>query len=144
MDVYGPTTREGRDQLWEDLGAIRGLWGEPWCIGGDVNVTRFPNERNRERRILSSMRRFSQVMEKFELKDLPLQRGPYTWKGGLNSQRMTRLDRFLVTEAWEVLFGGARQSLLPKPTSDHHLILLEGGGCSVRGPLPFRFENMWL
>ena len=57
---------------------------------------------------------------------------------------MARLDRFLVTKAWEVLFGGARQSLLPKPTSDHHPILLEGGACPVRGPLPFRFKNMWL
>ena len=113
--VYVPTTREGRDQPWEDLGAIRGLWGEPWCIGGDFNVTRFPDERNREGRILSSMRRFSQVIEELELKDLPLQGGPYTWKGGLNNQRMARLDKFLVTEAWEVLFGGARQSLLPKP-----------------------------
>ncbi|RVW50024.1 Retrovirus-related Pol polyprotein from transposon RE1 [Vitis vinifera] len=24
--------------LWEELGAIRGLWEEPWCIGGDFNV----------------------------------------------------------------------------------------------------------
>ena len=50
---------EGRDQLWEDLGAIRGLWGEPWCIGGNFNVTHFLDERNMEGRILSSMRRFS-------------------------------------------------------------------------------------
>ena len=28
-------------------------------------------------------------------------------EGGLNSQRMARLDIFVVTEAWEVLFGGA-------------------------------------
>ena len=54
MGVYGPTTREGRTQLWEDLGAIRGLW----CIGGDFNVTRFPDERNRAGRISCSMRRF--------------------------------------------------------------------------------------
>ena len=74
--VYGPTNREGRDQPWEDLGAIRGLWGEPWFIGGDFNVTRFHDERNREGRILSSMRRFSQVIEELELKDLPLQGGP--------------------------------------------------------------------
>ena len=55
---------------------------------------------------------------------------------------MTRLDRFLITDDWEVLFGGARQSLLPKPLSDHHPILLEGGGCLVRGPLLFRVKNM--
>ena len=29
-EVYGPKTTEGRIQHWEDLGAIRGLWG-----GGD-------------------------------------------------------------------------------------------------------------
>ena len=27
--------------LWEDLGAIRGVWGDPWCIGGDFNVLDF-------------------------------------------------------------------------------------------------------
>ena len=57
---------------------------------------------------------------------------------------MARLDRFLITDDWEAHFGVAKQSLLPKPTSDHHPILLEGGGSQVRGPIPFKFENMWL
>ena len=33
---------------------------------------------------------------------------------------------------------------MPKPLSDHFPILLTGGGSIVRGPLLFRFENMWL
>ena len=59
MRVYGSTSKGERELLWEDLGAIRGLWGEPWCIGDNFNTTRFPIERNSEGRILGSMRRFS-------------------------------------------------------------------------------------
>ena len=70
--VCGPTSNKDRELLWDELGAIRGLWGEPWCIRGDFNVIRFPNKRNREGRISSSMRRFSQIIDKLELKDVPL------------------------------------------------------------------------
>ena len=60
MGIYGPTKRENMELLWEDLGgAIRGMWGDPWCIGGDFNVLRFPGERNREGRWKGTMRIFS-------------------------------------------------------------------------------------
>ena len=35
-----------------------------------------------ESRIMGPMRRFSHVIDELELKDLPLQGGSYTWKGG--------------------------------------------------------------
>ena len=90
------------------------------------------------------MKKFSQTIDELELKDTLLSGGQYTWKGGLNNKRMARLDRFLITDDWETLFGYANQSLLPRPLSDHHLILLEGGRCTIKGPSTFRFENMWL
>ncbi|RVX00251.1 hypothetical protein CK203_026629 [Vitis vinifera] len=37
LGVYGglwPFLREERECLWEEIGAIRGLWEEPWCLGG--------------------------------------------------------------------------------------------------------------
>ena len=117
--VYGPSITVEKEKLWEDLGAIRGLWGDPWCIGGDFNVIRFPGERNMESRIMGPMRRFSQIIDKLELKDLPLKGGSYTRKGGHNNHRMARLDKFLITNDWEDYFGGAFQSLLPRPTLDH-------------------------
>ncbi|RVW29580.1 Exonuclease 1 [Vitis vinifera] len=89
------------------------------------------------------MRRFSEVIDDLDLRDLPLQGGPFTWSGGLNSQTMSRLDRFLVTEDWEGYFNGVVQSTLPRPMSDHFPILLDEGGVR-RGLVPFRFENMWL
>lgn len=55
-----------------------------------------------------------------------------------------RLNKFLVVDDQDNLFGVAVQTLLPRYTSDHYPILWEGGGPTNKGPLPCRFENMWL
>ena len=143
MGIYRPTKREARENLWEDLGAIKGMWGDPWFLGGDFNVLRFSRERNKEGRWTGAMRRFSQIIDELELKDLPLQRGEFTWTGGLGNQRVARLDRFLITDDWENYVGNVTQSTLLRPLSNHFRILLIGGGSLVRG-LTLRFENMWL
>ncbi|RVW79220.1 hypothetical protein CK203_045229 [Vitis vinifera] len=117
--VYGPTLKRYRELFWEELGAIRGLQSDPWCIEGDFNLIRFPNESRRGGRLSSSMRRFSEVID-----DLDLRTSPF------------RGD-------WEGHFKGAVQCTLPRPVSDHFPILLDGGGVR-RGPVPFHFENMWL
>ena len=44
--VYHPLSRDDRSLLWEEPSAIRGLWEDPWCIGGDFNVIRLPSERS--------------------------------------------------------------------------------------------------
>ncbi|KAL6314020.1 hypothetical protein AAG906_011754 [Vitis piasezkii] len=118
--VYGPFTKEAREGMWEELGAVRGIWEEPWCIGGDFNSTLYQGERSRQGRITSNMRRFAHIIDELG------------W-----------LDRFLVTPSWLDNFSGVIQRRLPRPVSDHFPILLEGGGVR-RGPSPFRFENMWL
>ena len=141
--VYGPFTKEERECLWEEFGAIRGIWENPWCLGGDFNITLFQRKRSRQGRITSTMWRFAQIIDKLGLVDLPLQGEVFTWSGGLNNQSWARLDRFLVSPSWLDHFSGVLQSRLPRPISDHFPVLLEGGGLR-RGPSPFRFENMWL
>ncbi|RVW46009.1 LINE-1 reverse transcriptase-like [Vitis vinifera] len=141
--VYGPFSKEEREWMWEELGAIRGIWEDPWCIGGDFNVTLSLRERSNQGRLTSAMRRFAQVVDELELIDLPLQGGMLTWSGGRNNQAWARLDRFLVTQGWLDHFNEVVQCRLPRPTSDHFPIVLMGGGIR-RGLSPFRFENMWL
>ena len=84
--VYDPVVGRFREDFWEELGTIRGLWQDPWCLGGDFNVIRFLGERNSISRLSSAMRRFSEIIEDLELRDLPLQGGSFTWRGGLNNQ----------------------------------------------------------
>ncbi|RVX04178.1 Transposon TX1 uncharacterized 149 kDa protein [Vitis vinifera] len=131
--VYGPFTKDEWECLWEEIGAIRGIWEEPWCVGGDFNIIFSQRERSRQGRITSAMRRFAQIIDDLGLVDLPLQEGMYTWSGGPNNQFWARLDQF----------SCVLQRRLPRPVSDHFPVLLEGGVIR-RGPSPFRFENMWL
>ena len=102
-----------------------------------------PKERNSVGRLSHSMRCFIEVLNELGLRDLPLQGGPFTWRGGLNNQCMSRLDKFLVMADWESQFSNVIQSTLPRPVSDHCLVLLDSDGIKS-GPSPFRFENMWL
>ncbi|RVW53777.1 Transposon TX1 uncharacterized 149 kDa protein [Vitis vinifera] len=108
--VYGPCNRKEREALWEELGAIRGLWDEPWCLGGDFNVTLSQRDRSRQGSLNGAMRRFAQVVDDLVLIDLPLQGVCFLGAGGVVQCR------------------------LPRPTSDHFPILLKGGEMS-RDPL---------
>ena len=107
--VHGPFSKVEREGMWEEFGAIRGLWDDPWCLGGDFNITLYQQERSSQRRISSAMRRFAETVEDLELVDLPLQGGEFTWNGGLNNQAWARLDRFLVSSSWLDLFSGVTQ-----------------------------------
>lgn len=43
--VYSPNLDNVRRFLWEELVGLISWWDLSWCIGGDFNVTHFPNER---------------------------------------------------------------------------------------------------
>ena len=87
--VYGPLLKKEMEDFWAELGAVRALWSDLWCVAGDFNVVRFPIKSSRGGRLSASMRRFLDIMEDLELRDLSLQGGSFTWKGA-----HSRLDQF--------------------------------------------------
>ena len=141
--VYGPVEKSFIESFGEELGSIRGLWEDPWCVDGDFNEILSPNERSRGGRISNTMRRFSDILNDLGLRDLSLRGEPYTWRGDHNGRLMSRLDRFLVFADWESHFNKVIQRCLPRPVSDHFLILLDSDGIRT-GPCIFCFKLMWL
>ncbi|RVW81060.1 Transposon TX1 uncharacterized 149 kDa protein [Vitis vinifera] len=125
--------------LWDNR-VLENLEEDPWCLGGDFNAVRFPEERRNSLRLTTEMRRFSKVLGELGLKDLPLVGGPFTWIGGLNSQAASRLDRFLFSDQWEDHFSAITQAALPRLISDHSPIVLQAGGFSS-GKSPFRYSS---
>lgn len=35
--MYGPLLKREREGFWSKLGAIKGLWSDPWCVAGDFS-----------------------------------------------------------------------------------------------------------
>ena len=40
-NVYGPVCKRERENFYDELRAISGLWSDPWCVDGDFNIIRF-------------------------------------------------------------------------------------------------------
>ena len=78
------------------IGCYLGTVGRTVVCWGGFNMICFPFERKRGARTSFSMRRFFDVNEELGLRDIPLQGGPFTWKGGRNNGSMSKLDRFLL------------------------------------------------
>ena len=52
-------------------------------------------------RLTPAMELFSEFVEDFNLIDLPLEGGSYTWSRGSVQPSMSRIDRVLVSQDWE-------------------------------------------
>ena len=87
--VYGLVERSHKEFFWEELGSIRGMWEDPWCLGGDFDEILSPNERAKGSRHSPAMRGFSEVLNDLGLRDLPLQGGRYTWRGDQDGSLMS-------------------------------------------------------
>jgi hypothetical protein len=72
VDVYGLNSDSHRRLLWDELAGILHWWNMSWCIGGDFNVTCFPNERLGDVPLSFAMMEFSDFISDQGLMDLPL------------------------------------------------------------------------
>jgi len=132
-----------RSSLWEELAGLISWWELSWCIGGDFNVTHFPDERSRDVCFSAAMVEFSDFISTQGLMDLSLAGGSFTWSNNQETYTWSCLDSFLVFTYWEVKFLGLLQKRLHRLCSDHFPVLLDCGGIQW-GSRPFKFENMWL
>jgi endonuclease/exonuclease/phosphatase family metal-dependent hydrolase len=91
--------------------------------------------------IRATDRAIQHLVDDLALIDLPLQKRKFTWSQAHTS--FARLDRFLLSQAWNLAFPASTQKPLPNTASDHCPLLLT---CETKFSIPnmFRFENYWI
>lgn len=91
-------------------------------------------------RMTKGMDLFCDFVDRNELINLHLSGARFTWSNFQGNPSLSKLDRFLVSVDWEELFSPISVSALPRPGSNHNLLLLKGGeedNCTR--PFPFKF-----
>uniref|UniRef100_A0A0V0HCT0 Putative ovule protein n=1 Tax=Solanum chacoense TaxID=4108 RepID=A0A0V0HCT0_SOLCH len=141
--VYAPNCNVERREVWDELGAVRGLMEGPWVVCGDFNVCRFPTGKRNYQRRSTAMVEFSDFIEDLELIDLPLEGGTHTWFRGDTNNVASRIDRILFTTEWSEQFSKMKQVALQRLTSDHVPIALHCGPWDLNKSY-FKFENWWM
>nr|KYP56893.1 hypothetical protein KK1_003144 [Cajanus cajan] len=141
VNIYAPCDLQRKKELWRCLVEVmRSRGGDLWCVGGDFNAVRVEGER----RGVSSywreddMKCFDEFITEAELVDLPLVGRKYTWYK-TDGKCMSRLDRFLVSNAWLSHWPHTTQWGLSRGVSDHCAILLKNEDINW-GPKPFRVK----
>ncbi|KAG5595642.1 hypothetical protein H5410_036874 [Solanum commersonii] len=138
--VYAPNCNVERREVWDELGAVRGLMEGPWAVCEDFNVCRFPTERRNCQMKSTAMVEFLDFIEDLELIDLPLEGGTHTWFRGDTNNVASRIDRIIFTIEWSEQFSKMKQVALQRLTSNHVPIALHCGPWDLIKSY-FKFKN---
>jgi hypothetical protein len=87
---------------------------------------------------------FNSIINTFELIDLHMNGGKYTWSNNQMNPTLERLDRFLVNKYWEKLFPLSLVYKMPRELSDHNPLVISLNINQPLRNLNFRFELSWL
>ncbi|GJY66487.1 RNA-directed DNA polymerase, eukaryota, reverse transcriptase zinc-binding domain protein [Tanacetum coccineum] len=122
ISVYAPQDITVKRSLWGYLCSMIDRWDGECVVLGNFNEVRSEQER-------------------FGLIDLPLGGYSYTWSHK-SASKMSKLDRFLISEGLMELFPHITGLCLDRHLSDHRPIIMFESKLDY-GPIPFRVFHSW-
>ena len=126
--VYGPTQNESKDHFLAVLADICHRCKGAVVIGGDFNIIRKTEEKNKPCVLPRWSHIFNAIIDSNGLKEVKLLGRKYTWANNLEEPTYDKLDRVLGTSEWDLSFPLAVVTGLNREISDHVPLLLNYGG----------------
>ncbi|GJS77431.1 RNA-directed DNA polymerase, eukaryota [Tanacetum coccineum] len=130
-----------RKALWDFIRHLVDSWSGESIILGDFNEVRSENERFGSIFYENGANAFNHFITRAGLIDLPLEGYSFTWTHP-SASKMSKLDRFLVSEGMIVVFPSLSAICLERHLSDHMPILLRELDVDY-GPSLFRLYHSW-
>ncbi|GJY36025.1 RNA-directed DNA polymerase, eukaryota [Tanacetum coccineum] len=141
ISVYAPQELTEKRDLWNYLRSLIDRREGETVIMGDFNEVRFKHERFGTNFNIQGASAFNNFISLARLIDLPLEGYAFTW-AHKSATKMSKLDRFLISEGLLSKFPHLSSLCLDRHLSDHRPILLKES-CYDFGPTPFWIFHSW-
>nr|GFA62898.1 putative RNA-directed DNA polymerase, eukaryota, reverse transcriptase zinc-binding domain protein [Tanacetum cinerariifolium] len=142
INVYAPQDDRKKEALWHYILDHMERNQGHYFIFGDFNVVRNDTEQIGTVFNSSSANAFNQFILDGHLWDFPLGGHLFTRINNLGD-KLSKLDRFLITENTTSLLHSCHAQVIECHISDHRPILLTPSTTDF-GPTPFKFYNSWI
>nr|GFB77625.1 RNA-directed DNA polymerase, eukaryota [Tanacetum cinerariifolium] len=142
MAIYAPQQVSQKRILWDYVSTLIDRWNGEVVVLGDFNEVWNIDERRGSCFNPTSARVFDRFILASGLVDVKMEGYTFTWSHPSGS-KMSKLDRFLVSEGIFLIFPSITAVCLDRHLSDLRPIIL----CEVQadfGPIPFRFYHSWI
>ncbi|GJU90435.1 RNA-directed DNA polymerase, eukaryota, partial [Tanacetum coccineum] len=139
--IYAPQPTVLKRILWEYISGLINRWNGETIVLGDFNEVRFEEERFGSIFNQSCARDFNLFISSSSLVDVKMEGYSFTWVHP-SAKKMSKLDRFLVSEGIILGFPAITAVCLDRHLSDHRPILLKEIHTDF-GPTPFRTYHSW-
>lgn len=115
---------------------------DDWLLGGDFNLIRQPENKNKLGGDLSKINMFNKTISDLDLVEIPFNGRSYTWSNMQDDPLLVKLDWIFTSSTWTLSYPATYVQPLSKPDSDHIPYVLHIGSSIPKSNL-FRFENYW-
>ncbi|GJU19060.1 RNA-directed DNA polymerase, eukaryota [Tanacetum coccineum] len=141
ISVYAPQSLSSKKMLWSYISSLIVRWNGECLVMGDFNEVRCKEERWGSTFNAHGANVFNTFISSSGLIDVQLEGYAFTWAHP-SASKMSKLDRFLVSDGLISSFPHISAICLDRHLSDHRPILLRE--CiSDFGAIPFRFYHSW-
>ncbi|GJV26537.1 RNA-directed DNA polymerase, eukaryota [Tanacetum coccineum] len=124
ISVYSPQDLSHKRVLWSYMANIINQWSGEVVVMGDFNEVRYASERYGSVFHAANAVEFNDFIVNSQLHEIPLGGYSFTWTDKY-ANKMSKLDRFLVSQGFLILFPSISGLILHRNISDHKPILLK-------------------
>jgi exonuclease III len=142
INVYGAAQDEHENRFLSELSLFCSKCKYPVLVGGDFNILRKENEKNKPGGVTKWSSLFNSIIDLHSLIELELVNRRFTWSNNRSDPTFEKLDRFLVSPDCDLHYNSVTVSGLSRTISDHLPLYLNTGVVQVKNR-DFRYELCW-